>query len=378
MVRCGKKKCTISVCSVLLVIAIYALITNLFLEKRLKDTDLNDDAEVSEHQGGSIKHTNMNELRNMDYNIDGQNEISAITKVPGSISIALENKTSSKKHLLRNNIDHHIQSNEVDSDDCDWVNFKVKGPPYFLTVVFTVRIYESDKSQLKSTHLKQWLTYLHYAGVEHIYLYDLWYLPGESQREELDYFIREGFLTYTDRHDLNPFVRDKSLIPSLQQCIDEFGNETTWQAAIDIDEYPFSPEDTDPGFLYRFVKKYSEANPGVSEITMDNFIYLGQKDDTKELLIDKLWRHTHGPSNPLVKPIYKPADIKKAQVHHNHLRRGKSERGPNNSIRINHYWGARLQNWGPDTKEILERTEEDRGMESIVRAFKTCRPYLHL
>ena len=263
-----------------------------------------------------------------------------------------------------------------DRGECKWVNLTVPGPHYFLTVVFIVRIYEKDLSEMTTAEVKQWLLYLRYAGVEHLYLYDLWYLPGESQRESLDVFIREGYLTYLDRHELNPYLRHKSQLPSYQHCIDTFGKDSTWQAAIDIDEYPFSPEDTEPGFMYRYVKKFSEQNSDVSEITMENFLFLGEKNKSRELLIERLWRHTHGPSNNLVKPIYKPADIRKAQVHHNVRRRGLSGMALSNGLRINHYWGARLQDWGPDTQEIFTETEEDRGMEPIVTAFKTCDKYV--
>ena len=260
--------------------------------------------------------------------------------------------------------------------ECNWANFTVTGPPYFLTAVFIVRIYENDLSEMTTAHIKQWLVYLRYAGVEHVYLYDLWYLPGEAQREALDVFIKEGYLTYTDRHELNPYVRQKSQLPSYQQCIDEYGKDTIWQAAIDIDEYPFSPSDTSPGFLHRFVKKFNEQHPDVSEITMENFLYLGEKNKSRELLIEQLWRHTHGPANALVKPIYKPADIKKAQVHHNYRRRGRTKSALITELRLNHYWGARLQNWGPDTKQSLAKTEEDRGVKPIVVAFKRCEAYI--
>ena len=265
---------------------------------------------------------------------------------------------------------------ENHSSDCNWVNFDVSGPPYFLTAVFIVRIYEKDLSELTTAEIKQWLVYLQYAGVEHVYLYDLWYLPGESQREALDVFIREGFLTYTDWHKYNPYVREKSQLPAYQHCIDHFGKESEWQAAIDIDEYPFCSDDTDPGFMHRFVKKYSKEHSDVSEITMQNYLYLGEKNKSRELLIEQLWRHTHGPSNKLVKPIYKPAAIKRAQVHHNNRRSGRTRNVPDNGLRFNHYWGARLQNWGPDTEEILTKTEEDLGMKPIVAAFKTCEEYI--
>ena len=265
---------------------------------------------------------------------------------------------------------------ENHSSDCNWANFTVSGPPYFLTAVFIVRIYEKDLSELTTAEIKQWLVYLRYAGVEHVYLYDLWYLPGESQREALDVFIREGFLTYTDWHKYNPYVRKRSQLPAYQHCIDHFGKESEWQAAIDIDEYPFSSDDTDPGFMHHFVNKYSKEHSDVSEITMQNYLYLGEKNKSRELLIEQLWRHTHGPSNKLVKPIYKPTAINRAQVHHNNRRSGRTRNAPDNGMRVNHYWGARLQNWGPDTEEILTKTEEDLGMKPIVAAFKTCEEYI--
>ena len=410
MIRCGKRRCTITACSFLLLLAIlYAIVTSLLLDNRLNERApmdaLDKNAEVFELQGKAIEHINMDKSQysiasiteradsqlekdaevferegeaidytNMDHNQKTASII--IEQDRNSVSTASEKKATSVKNSLRIGAESN-DSKQPSLDDCDWVNFTVQGPPYFLTALLAVRIYEDDKSELKSIHMKQWLAYLRYAGVEHIYVFDLWELPGESQREELDLFIREGYVTYTDRHDLTPYTLQKTKMPSYQQCIDEYGPESTWQVAIDIDEYPFSSKDTDPGFFHRFVKSYSEANPSVSEITMSNFLYLGQKDDSKELLFDKLWRHTHGPSNPLVKPIYKPADIKKAQIHHNNLRRGRSRTAPATSLRMNHYWGARLQNWGPDTPEILRRTEEDRAMDPIVTAFKTCKQYLH-
>ena len=261
----------------------------------------------------------------------------------------------------------------VENSGCEWVNLTVEGPPYFLTVVFIVRIYEKDLSELTSQDIKNWLLYLRYAGVDHAYLYDLWYLPGESQREPLNVFIREGYLTYFDKHDLTPFSLEKSQHPSYQHCIDKFGKDTTWQVAIDIDEYPFCPGDTKSGFLRRYIEKFSSVNPQLSEITMNNFLYLGVKNKSRDLLIDKLWRRTHNPGNYLVKPIYKPSDTRRAQVHHNVLKRGQTGNAPSGELRMNHYWGARLQNWGPDTEEILAKTEEDLGMKPIVASFENCR-----
>ena len=50
-----------------------------------------------------------------------------------------------------------------------------------------------------ATHENRFKT-TRYAGVEHVYVYDLWTLPGESQKEQLEVFVREGFVTYFYRH----------------------------------------------------------------------------------------------------------------------------------------------------------------------------------
>ena len=65
-----------------------------------------------------------------------------------------------------------------------------------------------------------------------------------------------------------------------------------------------------------------------------------------------------------------------AQIHHNAIHKGKIGSIKDRELRMNHYWGARLQNWGEDTAEILAMTEEDMGMELIVRAFKECEKYI--
>ena len=262
--------------------------------------------------------------------------------------------------------------------DCAWTNRSTKHPPYFLVAVVLLRIYESDLAKLTTREFKQWLEYVRYAGVEHVYVYDAYVHNQESQHGILERFFQDKYITYVDWHVHNPYSIQGTQVAGYQHCIDNYGHEHTWQAAIDIDEYPFSPQDTEPGFLVRFVKRFSEENPQVSEITMQNYLFLGKQLE-KELLFERIWRRTKGPANPLVKPIYMPANVR-AQVHHNSLRRGHSRNAPDPELRLNHYWGARLQNWGDDTPDIISRTQQDLSMEPIVKAFKKCekfiRPYL--
>lgn len=273
---------------------------------------------------------------------------------------------------------HHAavikNDSHADNTTClDWVRRAPK-PPYFLTAVLLFRIYKEDKAKLTTREMKEWLQYLRYAGIEHVYVYDAWVFENESQQSALQVFQEDGYTTYIDWHTHNPYTISGTQVAAYQHCIDQYAHENHWQAAIDIDEYPFSPQDTTPGFLYRYMKDFSDYHPQVSEITMQNYLYLG-KPLEKELLIERLVRRTHHPANPLVKPIYKPSNVR-AQVHHNSLRKGRSMNAPSAELRMNHYWGARLQNWGEDTPDIIEKTEPDYNIEPIIRAFKKCEVHI--
>jgi hypothetical protein len=260
-------------------------------------------------------------------------------------------------------------------EDCLWANRTILPKPrYFLTAVVLLRIYRDDKANLTTRELKQWLEYMRYSGVEHVYLYDAFVNEDEAQMNEVKLFLQDNYVTYIDWHVHNPYTISGTQVSAYQHCIDHFGEENTWQTAIDIDEYPFSPVDTRPGFLSRFMKQFSEKHPTTSEICMHNFLFLG-KPLPLELLMERIWRRTPEPSNPLVKPIYKPANVR-AQVHHNNIKQGRTTNAPTNELRMNHYWGARLQNWGKDTPEIIAMTMEDRGMEDVVKTFKQCEPYV--
>ena len=251
--------------------------------------------------------------------------------------------------------------------------------PYFLTAVLLVRIYVKDKAQLSSREMLQWLMYLRYAGVEHVYIYDAYVFANESQRDALGPLIDEEYVTYINwHHRAFPYSIDGTQIAAYQDCIDRYGKNFKWQTAIDIDEYPFSVKDKNQGFMKRFISAFSERYKNASEISMNNYLFLGKPldDKSRPLLIDRIWRRTPSPSNNLVKPIYQPLKIKAASVHHNILRQGTCLLAGDYEMRMNHYWGARLQDWGEDSPEILNITIPDRSMETIIEEIKRCDTFL--
>jgi len=182
-------------------------------------------------------------------------------------------------------------------------------------------------------------------------------------------------VTYIDwSHKAFPYSVAGTQESAYQHCFDNYGNKSVWQVSIDIDEYPFCPLDVKSNFMQRFIANYAYEQPDVSQITMQNFLFLGKPLDEAEhpLLIDRLRRRTHGVSNNLVKPIYKTKYITIAGVHHHDVMYGHSEDADYRRIRLNHYWGARLQNWGEDTPETLAKTRRDDSMQEIVDNLLKC------
>ena len=235
------------------------------------------------------------------------------------------------------------------------------GPPrhykYFLVELLQVRIYAHDKAKWSIRELKQWMHFLFLAGVEHIYLCDHYQIRSESIHEPLKKYIDLKLVTYipwkTIAHPMTAQVE------CYQYIIDKFGNQTRYQMAIDMDEYPFSPIDLGEGFLPRYLKNISSHGYGhrISEISMNNYLMLGQGDRTKDMVISRINRMTPKPANHLVKPIFKP-DRVRAGLHHNYLRRGIAIYANDSQLRMLHYWGARLQDWGPDSSHVINMTVE--------------------
>ena len=292
-------------------------------------------------------------------------------------AIALpHNTTATPRHLggFTTSLQGSTEVSTQASIKCTWWKTSTTSP-YFLTAVLLVRIYYTDLAGLTSREMLQWLHYLKYAGVEHLYVYDAYVFGNESQSRILAPYVQEGYVTYVDwSHRASPYSIDGTQLTAYQDCITRWGKVSVWQTAIDIDEYPFSPKDQKPGFMTRFIKSFAKQHPEVSEITMQNYLFLGKPLNDKEqpFLFGRLWRRTRKPGNYLVKPVYKPAHVISAQVHHNALGQGQTLDAPDEQFRMNHYWGARLQNWGEDTAEIINITEEDRSMETILREITSC------
>ena len=236
-----------------------------------------------------------------------------------------------------------------------------------VAAVILVRIYKDDKPKWGTLELEQWVRYMQYAGVCRVYLYDNYKYKNESLKNWTASTFSEFEVTYHDWSKYMPYSISGTQLTAYQHALDKYKSLSTWQIAFDMDEYPFSSVDKEPGFLVRFVRRYGEKYPTVSELSMKNFLFLG-KPSNETLVIERMLRRTPAPANSLDKPVYRTNCISRAQVHHNSLKCGKSKDVDPVDMRNNHYWGARLQKWGDDTPEILAKTIPDESAREIAQS----------
>lgn len=229
---------------------------------------------------------------------------------------------------------------------------------FYLSTVIMVRIYSHDLAKWTIKELKQWLYYLFYAGVEHVYLCDHFVYHRERLKSSLLRYEEKGLLTYIDwpwnasqnsgkimRHQVNCY----------SHVIHKYGRESEWQLSIDMDEYPFCLKDMDRSFLSRYLANQPAT---VSQILMPNFLMLGQGNRLKTMTIERITRITKEVANALTKPVYKTGAILRTSIHKHSIKSGLTVHASPEQLRMLHYWGARLQKWGPDTNKTFEITNE--------------------
>lgn len=222
---------------------------------------------------------------------------------------------------------------------------------YLLVELLQVRIYENDRGKMTIAELKQWMHYMFLAGVEHIYICDHYQNKTEMLERHVKRYIELGLVTYLEWGEISYPL--SAQIKCYQHIINEHKYESLWQIAVDMDEYPFSLNDTSEDFLVHILQ---QMPPYVTEISLTNYLMLGQGNRSRDMMIDRVERMTPREANVLVKPMYRPERVQ-ANVHHNHLLMGKRVVAPPDILKMLHYWGARVQDFGPDTPHTLGITQ---------------------
>ena len=127
-----------------------------------------------------------------------------------------------------------------------------------------VRIYSEDEARFTVRELKQWLHYMLLAGVEHFYVCDHYAAESERLDGALSRYIAAGLVTYipwghrsAGRTPLTAQTR------CYRRLVTLYRRRHRWQIAVDVDEYPFSPNDTRENFIARYLDQVPDD---VSEV----------------------------------------------------------------------------------------------------------------
>ncbi len=218
-------------------------------------------------------------------------ENETMEKTINTAIIVLKRNTTffSREHAAVNNT-HKYQINkdyiQPENYRLNWLGNlkKPKGTnvKYFLVQVLCVRIYAHDKAKWTVRELKQWIHYMFYAGVEHIFLCDHYENENEVLQKHLHNYTDKNLITYI------PFPTTKMTLGHQAQCynsiVSKHKHDIEWQMSLDMDEFPYVENDTKEGFLIRYIKSLPSD---VVEVLMPNYLMLGQGDRSRNMTIER-------------------------------------------------------------------------------------------
>ncbi len=224
-----------------------------------------------------------------------------------------------------------------------------------LIEVLKVRIYSYDQAKWTIKELKQWIHYMLWAGVEHIFLCDHYQFEDEILLEHLRKYIDLNLITHLPFRE--PEMPREAQILCYNTILANYKYNVEWQMSVDMDEYPFVHGDVNEGFLMRYLKNVKRD---IVEVSMPNFLMLGRGDHRRDMVIERInrIRSLSKRSNDLSKSIYRPINISTVDIHAANYEVGQRYFEFGNKLKNLHYWGARLQDWGPDTNKTMRQTVE--------------------
>lgn len=195
---------------------------------------------------------------------------------------------------------------------------------YFLTAVVLVRINGSgytDKGIWTKDDLKDWIQYMQYAGVEHIYIYDNYLYKRDSLEMWSVNMFKKSVVSY---HDWSKQSKTAG-ISAHDHALHYTRNVSTWQIAFDMNEYPFSLKDSDDGFLSRIIRNQAYYHPDVTQILMKDYVFLGKRGNIYGYIFEKILIRLRKEKTMLeMKSIYRSDCVRNVHEHHSIMKCGDS------------------------------------------------------
>ena len=191
------------------------------------------------------------------------------------------------------------------------------------------RIWPGDSFGMSQEHVRQWVRYMRERpGITHITGY------CNNNCVEVDYF--DEFHIWPEK-DYATAQRNAN-----NHCI--IANHNSWLLICDIDEYPFMPKDTAPGFLRRYVETTQ-----ASQILLRSMFFgqSGKHVEPNQTLFEAYtFRMPNAEdASTRTKPLFR-VDRMDSQLYQPNIVHAMNM--PNTivadpeTLRLNHYWGIRL------------------------------------
>lgn len=242
--------------------------------------------------------------------------------------------------------------------------------PYNLSAVVLLRVFTQDKIKHTFREVREWMEWMFYGGVEHIFIYDNWHEKKESIFACLQQYIDRGLVTY---HDFNHPGRPYPWVQSnaYAHWLENHRHESLWQMTLDFDEYPHLYDDVEAGFLLRLTSKSHCAIYFQNQFWLD----VEQNKSEGQLLMERYLRRDKNfekyPSRSKV--MYKTAHVTKLLVHSVEMR-GCNDNYivPIEEGALEHYWGPRniIGNPNFNLERFMKNTIGDLRMRNAASKFK--------
>ena len=204
---------------------------------------------------------------------------------------------------------------------------------FALTAVAMFRVnFTSDLLKFTLAEIDQWMTYLEYAGVQHFYLYDNCQHDYECVA---DRYRNDSRVTYV--HWPEPQYT-KAQNPAYEHHRINHA-KAKFELQLDIDEYPFMPNDSDPNFLRRYAFSMQ------ADQTLIPSWFFGGPAETNHTW--RAMRYFHKQPNIFKngrhKPLYAPEKVSKVVVHQAQGPSLVTQMADPNTLYLKHYWCERIE-----------------------------------
>jgi hypothetical protein len=205
------------------------------------------------------------------------------------------------------------------------------------------RIWPGDEFSMSYLDLLDWLGYVRWSGVKHIFLYDNCHVDSECQTNA----SALPYVTYIKWQSAHYASAQTSAI---EHCLSNvrLTAPDAWALLCDIDEYPFSLKDKVANHLQRRILGFPNET---SQILMRSMFFGGRGTERpKNRHVSLLEHYTHRHARPegerhRTKQIFKAALAGREQgniVHEMAMESGTTVVADPEDLRLNHYWGYRL------------------------------------